>query len=275
VGDSESNLLKKLGQPARKDLSEYGFLWYVYNQDYASYIQVGVSNGKVVALYSNALGWKSKHGIKVGSTLTDTEQQFGASLTAILKGLVNYSIMHQDNESDVYLLDQAYTTIFYDIHSNNTVTAVMQIAKDVELSLQGYYGKPSKELSQSFEHQDFDLVNAVRVRMGNKPFVWSDNAATSARKHSEDMAVNNFFEHTNLQGKSPFDRMQAAGITFSMAGENIAMGQQSAIYAHEGWMNSEHHRSNILTDFKRLGVGVAFGEKNSVYYSEDFYSPLN
>jgi uncharacterized protein YkwD len=274
VGDSESNLLKKLGQPARKDLSEYGFLWYVYNQDYASYIQVGVDRGKVVALYSNALGWESKHGIKVGSTLTDTEQQFGSSLTAILKGRVNYSIMRQSNESDVFLLDQAYTTIFYDTHTNNTVTAVMQIAKDVELSLQGYSGKPSEELRLSFEQQDFDLVNAVRVRMGHKPFQWADDAAASARKHSGDMGANNFFAHTNLQGKSPFDRMKAAGVTFSMAGENIAMGQQSAIYAHEGWMNSEGHRSNILTDYKRLGIGVAFGEKNRVYYSENFYTPL-
>jgi uncharacterized protein YkwD len=112
------------------------------------------------------------------------------------------------------------------------------------------------------------------VRMGHKTFQWAVEAATSARKHSEDMGANNFFAHTNLQGNSPFDRMEAAGVTFSMAGENIAMGQQSAIYAHEGWMNSEGHRSNILTDFKRLGVGVAIGAKNRVYYSEDFYTPM-
>jgi uncharacterized protein YkwD len=274
LGDSENDLLKKLGQPARKDTSEYGFLWYVYNQDYASYIQVGVLNGKVVALYSNALGWKSKKNIKVGSTTADVEKQYGSSLTKILKGRVNYSIMRGNRETDVFLLDNAYTTIFYDLHANSTVTAVLQIAEEVELSLQGYYSNPSKALSQSFERQTFDLVNALRVRMGLKTFQWADDASSSSRKHSEDMGNNSFFAHTNLQGKSPFDRMEAVGISFSSAGENIAAGQQSAIFAHEGWMNSEGHRKNVLANFKRLGVGVAFGDKMHIYYTQNFYTPM-
>jgi len=31
--------------------------------------------------------------------------------------------------------------------------------------------------------------------------------------------------------------MKKAGISYSSAGENIAMGQTEAIFAHEGWMN--------------------------------------
>ncbi|CAK4824572.1 unnamed protein product [Aphanomyces euteiches] len=274
IGDSEADLLKNLGQPDRKDLSEYGFQWYVYNKDYKDYAQIGVSQGKIVALYANTLKWQSKHGIKVGSTAADVKKQYGASLTEIQKDNTIYTIMRKAGEADIFLLDNAYTTIFYDIYDNNTVTAVQQIAKEVELSLKGFAGKPSKALSQSFERQDFDLVNAVRVRMGHAPFQWADDAAASARKHSEDMGSNGFFAHNNLQGKSPFDRMKAEGISYSLASENIAYGQQSAIFAHEGWMNSEGHRKNILTDFKRLGVGVGFGDKDRVYYTENFYSPL-
>lgn len=67
--------------------------------------------------------------------------------------------------------------------------------------------------------------------------------------------------------------MSAAKVSYSTAGENIAAGQQSAIFAHEGWMNSAGHRRNILADFERLGVGVGFGGDMHTYYTENFYSP--
>jgi len=53
-----------------------------------------------------------------------------------------------------------------------------------------------------------------------------DEIAKVARAHSEDMVLNNYFSHTNLQGESPFDRMKKAGISYSSAGENIAMDKR-------------------------------------------------
>ncbi|CAH8715505.1 CAP-associated domain-containing protein [Paenibacillus melissococcoides] len=38
---SEPELIGLLGEHARKDLSEYNFEWYIYNQNYQRYIQVG------------------------------------------------------------------------------------------------------------------------------------------------------------------------------------------------------------------------------------------
>ena len=40
--------------------------------------------------------------------------------------------------------------------------------------------------------------------------------------------------------------MKRDGIQFNVAAENLAYGQQSSIYAHEGLMNSLGHRENIL-----------------------------
>jgi hypothetical protein len=102
LGDSESDLLKNLGQPEHKDLSEYGFQWYVYNKDYKNYAQIGVLQGKVVALYANTLKWQSKHGIKVGSTAAEVKKQYGSSLTEIQKGNTIYSIMRDAGESDIF-----------------------------------------------------------------------------------------------------------------------------------------------------------------------------
>ncbi|HEY0828821.1 MAG TPA: CAP-associated domain-containing protein, partial [Bacilli bacterium] len=278
MGDSESKVIEQLGAPGRKDLSEYGFTWYVYNQDYAKYVQVGILSGKVVALYTNSNTWVSKEGIRIGSAKADVTNAYGSNpLVSILKENTLFSLdagTGVGKEHGTYLLDGSYATIFYDNHKNDTVTAVQIIDKKVEESLLGYFGVPSEQLRISFERQNFDITNSLRVRFGLKPFIWNDAIANTARKHSQDMMNRNYFAHLNLDGDSPFDRMTADGIKYSKAAENIFAGARSAIYAHEGWMNSEGHRHNILSDIQRLGVGVAFGGSYKVYVTQNFYTPL-
>lgn len=115
------------------------------------------------------------------------------------------------------------------------------------------------------------MTNAARVTHGLNFLTWNEVVKDTARKHSADMAKNNYFNHTNLRGESPFDRMKADNIRFSTAGENLATGQLSSIFAHEGLMNSLGHRENILQkDFRELGVGVDFSSDKRPYYTENF-----
>ena len=86
------------------------------------------------------------------------------------------------------------------------------------------------------------------------------------------MLLKNYFGHINNENKSPFDRMKSEGINYTNAGENIAAGQNSAIYAHHAWMNSLGHRKNILGDYKYIGVGVIFGGHYNIYYTQNFYT---
>jgi uncharacterized protein YkwD len=61
-----------------------------------------------------------------------------------------------------------------------------------------------------------------------------------------------------------------------LAGENLAYGQFSSIFAHEGLMNSLGHRENILRkDYEYLGVGVAFNDESQPYYTENFFCEVN
>ena len=158
-------------------------------------------------------------------------------------------------------------------YNNNAVTSVYIIDKDTELAFKSYYGKSSQELMDAYSRQIFDLANAVRARYDLKPFIWDDKAAKSSYLHCKDMADNSFFDHNNLKGESPFDRMQKQGIRYYAAGENIAAGSKNGIFAHEAWMNSEGHRKNILYDFDRLGVAVHFGGDYQIYYAQNFYTP--
>lgn len=68
------------------------------------------------------------------------------------------------------------------------------------------------------------------------------------------------------------ERLQEDNIIFRKAGENLAYGQWSAIFAHEGLMNSPGHRANILEeDYEYLGIGVYFNDNNEPFFTQNFY----
>ncbi|MBO0514378.1 CAP domain-containing protein, partial [Streptomyces beijiangensis] len=113
------------------------------------------------------------------------------------------------------------------------------------------------------------LVNKERETAGCKPVTANSPLASLATSFSEDMAARNFFDHTDPDGKSPWDRADAAGVS-GLGGENIARGQADAAAVMDAWMNSPGHRANILNcDYKTLGVGVHFGS-GGPWWTQDF-----
>ena len=102
------------------------------------------------------------------------------------------------------------------------------------------------------------LMNQHRKDRGCPELIWDSSLAGVAQAHSEDMARNNYFSHTNLEGQSPFDRMRARGITYRSAAENIAWGQSTGQHVLQSWLNSSGHRANIENcNYTRHGVGLA------------------
>ncbi|MFF8396672.1 CAP domain-containing protein [Streptomyces sp. NPDC016172] len=107
--------------------------------------------------------------------------------------------------------------------------------------------------------QVLSLVNEERAKVGCSPVAASSTLAGLAQSYSEDMAARGFFDHTDPDGRTPWDRAEKAGIS-NLGGENIARGQADAAAVMDAWMNSPGHRANILNcDFKTLGVGVELG----------------
>ncbi|MEU8447857.1 CAP domain-containing protein [Streptomyces globisporus] len=103
------------------------------------------------------------------------------------------------------------------------------------------------------------LVNQERAKVGCSPLSTSAPLTSLAQNFSEDMADRGFFDHTDPDGDTPWDRAAEAGVQ-GLAAENIARGQADAQAVMEGWMNSEGHRANILNcDYKTIGIGVHEG----------------
>ncbi|MFI1357590.1 CAP domain-containing protein [Streptomyces sp. NPDC020898] len=119
------------------------------------------------------------------------------------------------------------------------------------------------------EAEVLQLVNEERAKVGCSAVSANSALRDLAEAFSEDMAARGFFDHTDPDGLSPWDRADKAGIT-SLGGENIARGQADAAAVMEAWMNSPGHKANILNcDFKTLGVGVHFGS-GGPWWTQDF-----
>jgi uncharacterized membrane protein required for colicin V production len=105
----------------------------------------------------------------------------------------------------------------------------------------------------------FDLLNRARVDAGADPVAWSPALAQVAAGHAAEMYLDGYFSHVSPDTGSVADRLDAAGITYLVAGENLALAATPE-EVHTGLMDSPGHRRNILhEDFGRAGVAVVSG----------------
>lgn len=134
-------------------------------------------------------------------------------------------------------------------------------------------GVPSR--IELLEEQVLALVNQRRaagatcgttVYPPTHALVMNSSLRTAARLHSQDMADQNYFSHTSLDGRSPWDRIRAAGYTYATSlGENIAAGTSTADAVMNLWMGSSGHCANIMSPSYR-SIGVGYGENSTSTY---------
>lgn len=120
----------------------------------------------------------------------------------------------------------------------------------------------------AYEKKVVELTNAERAKQGLAPLTLDTALSKVARIKSQDMKDKNYFDHNSPTYGSPFDMMKKFGISYSSAGENIAMGQTTPEQVVKAWMDSPGHRANIMnSSFTRIGVGyVASGN----YWTQQF-----
>lgn len=273
VGMSYDSVLSAFGDPTDIQISEYGFEWNIFHDNYKNYIQIGVSNGRVVGIYTNSPRFSFRN-IRVGTDAADVNLTFENPIDCIVKGSTKY-IMDGLNEGktnmELFCTDNLYVTFFYDTFKNNSVTAVNIIEYNTEQSYDRLYAEQSSSLKESFERQNFYVTNALRVREGLAPLSFHQNIAEAALLHSREMAEHHYFSHTDLSGGTVSDRAHNNGVKFKVVGENIATGAQNTLYMHELLMNSEGHRKNLLADYTAIGIGVAFSQEDIPYLTQNFF----
>lgn len=126
---------------------------------------------------------------------------------------------------------------------------------------------------ESMETQVVTLINNHRKANGLPALKVNTKLNVASHKHSLDMAQRGYFSHTSKDGRSPWDRIRAAGYTCGTMGENIAAGQRTAQQVFDGWKKSPGHNKNMLNrNFKSIGIGLVQmpGSKYGYYWTTDF-----
>lgn len=126
-------------------------------------------------------------------------------------------------------------------------------------------------IDEEAEEKMLEMVNDERTSRGLKPLNMNEEARQAARDYGKYLFQHGIFSHTDLEGGGPGDRMKNYDVEYMMLGENLAYAPNLE-RAHDGLMNSEGHRKNILHPFfGRVGIGVIDGgEEYGMIFVQEF-----
>ncbi len=187
----------------------------------------------------------------------------------------------------------ADSTIILQLRRSSCVTVTNPHMRDIGLYAKGTdtwfvigykYLVPSSTESPRLAARALELVNQARShprRCGDRSFapappVTLDGMLDSvALGHANDMAEHNYFEHEDLAGHTPADRVRAIGYHEKLVGENIAFGPRTAEEVVQGWLDSPGHCENIMDPrFAQMGIAYAAGRaKRGLFWVQVLVEP--
>ncbi len=117
-------------------------------------------------------------------------------------------------------------------------------------------------------------INSYRAQQGLGALRVSTSLTKAATWDTDDMALKNYFSHTDSLGRDPFQRMTAFGYNFStFKGENIAAGNATAASTFAQWKASPGHNQNMLSSsYKVIGISRSYSAQATYrwYWTTDF-----
>lgn len=125
------------------------------------------------------------------------------------------------------------------------------------------FGPLSTGATKAFGSSELiSLTNKARTQLGGEELVVSTKLTNAAQTKAEDMVKQRFFAHTAPDGTMAWDYLKKVGYTYEVAGENLAITNESAETVVASWMDSPSHRDNIINkEYRDIGIGMAtFGD---------------
>lgn len=283
IGLSSRELVELLGEPIRKDLSAYGYEWWVFLNDTDQYIQVGIEDDIVKTIFGTGEKLQSKP-FTIGTSYEEIAQKFTLKeKITYQKGISFYSFLLKDDDLKtnplIKLSDDLFLQCYFDsftgkLSSIRLATGeIMLRQRFYEMEYRGslpddftFSNEEWEEIEHGMEKQVYDLTNIFRERFQMDPLIIDDHVSEVAFSHSKDMFDQNYFSHYRLDGTGLKERLAENEIYYLSAGENIAAQHSDAPAAVEGWLNSEGHRDALLNeDYTHIGIGVY-----RLYYTQNF-----
>lgn len=115
-----------------------------------------------------------------------------------------------------------------------------------------------------------NLINNYRQSNGLSVLTARNDVTAVATAHSKNMHDQNNLNHV-LDGKSPSDRLNDAGIGYTAMVENVAFnkGYSDPIQTcFDGWVNSPGHNANMLSsNVTHAGIGIHYSEARGWWFT--------
>ncbi len=126
--------------------------------------------------------------------------------------------------------------------------------------------------AQTYESETLRLMNLQRAARSLQELKSSAALDSVAAVRAKEVSA--LFSHTRPNGSAPSSLLKQYGISFSLAGENLAYGYESPAALVSAWMLSPEHRNNILNaGFQYGSVGIYRSSRGTIYAVQLFYTP--
>lgn len=156
--------------------------------------------------------------------------------------------------------------------TTTTTTTPPPVTDEPEPQIIGQYNQRSQTQAEiDFANKVFDLTNAEREKAGLPKLKKMDAITQMATTRAWELTITP--THKRPDGSKSSSVLN--GMPYSAVGENLAAGQATPEEVVKAWMDSEHHRDNILSaDYEYLGVGYynVVGTTYTNYWIQTFYS---
>ena len=282
IGQHKNKMVDLFGEPDRIEPSAFGYDWWIYNKSLDSYMMIGVNGDTINQVYIAGESLDASP-YQVGQSVDDLYRFtiIESEITVQLRSNVyTFTINDRDMKNRLLVKFNGLFAQIYVDEEDRQVEAIrftdpktLVLHQPYEMTYKGDYlasKVPSTTLQQAIdesnERQIFELTNVYRSRHSVNTVTEDITLGLVASKHSEDMALQNYFSHESPDFGDLENRLEESLIVYDSAAENLAANYFDSAEVVHGWLNSSDHREVLLREgFTHLGVG-AFGK----YYTQDF-----
>lgn len=170
------------------------------------------------------------------------------------KETVTTSVVAQKLLEGYKKAEKVISKVFGSIEDSSLTVTTIDPKKQQTIKLPSY--KTNLAIDEESEKQMVEKVNEERTKRGIGTVQFNEKLQDVARAHAKDMWNRSYFGHISPEGKDVGNRLQEAHVAYQIAGENLALAPTVSL-AHNGLMESEGHRENILEPrFRKIGIGV-------------------
>lgn len=163
------------------------------------------------------------------------------------------------------------------LHSSHIPEGAIGVLPSAYIGCGDLFVSPQDE---ELEQRIVELTNEERARHNLPPLKRNSSLDNTARYHAADLAEDRYINHDTFDRRNNslvkvcdwMSRISTHYLGWMRLGENVAAGYGTPEEVVKAWMNSAHHRANILNgDFREVGVGYYQGDSvYGDYWVQDF-----